>query len=61
VETLQQIAAFTGAGYLPASGPTGLKSIFQDAQLQAILVNENVEAAVAFLSWECYVPHFRFS
>jgi Ca-activated chloride channel family protein len=49
VKTLEQIAALTGATYFPASGLSGLKNVFQDAQLQTILVSEKVEVTVAFV------------
>lgn len=49
VEMLQQIAALTGAEYFPARGLSGLQSVFQDAQLQTILVNESFEVTVAFI------------
>lgn len=48
VETLQQIAAVTGGKYFPASGLSGLKDVFQDAQLQTILIGKNVEVTFAF-------------
>lgn len=49
VDMLQQIAALTGASYFPASGLSGLKNVFQDAQLQTILVSETVELTFAFV------------
>jgi Ca-activated chloride channel family protein len=49
VETLQQIAAVTGARYFPAAGLSGLKDVFQDAHLQTILVSETVEMTFAFV------------
>jgi Ca-activated chloride channel family protein len=47
-ETLQQIAGLTGGTYFPASGLSGLKNVFQDAQLQTILVREPLEATFLF-------------
>jgi len=49
VEALQQIAALTGARYFPASGLTGLRSTFEDAELETILVSEDFEVTFAFL------------
>ena len=60
VETLQQIAALTGARYFPASGLSGLKSVFQDAQLQTILVNENFEVTIAFIVLGTLFAMFSF-
>lgn len=48
-ETLKQIAALTGAKYFPAPGLSGLKNVFQDAQLQSILIRENIEISFAFV------------
>jgi hypothetical protein len=47
---LKQIAALTGAEYFPASGLSGLKDVFQDAQLQTILVREDIEVMFAFVA-----------
>ena len=48
-KTMKQIAALTGARYFPASGLSGLKNVFQDAQLQRIMIKENVEVTVLFI------------
>ena len=48
-KTLKQIAALTGAKYFPALGLSGLKNVFQAAQLQHILVSEKIEVAVALV------------
>jgi Ca-activated chloride channel family protein len=50
VGALKQIAALTGAEYFPASGLSGLKDVFQDAQLQTILVREDIEVMFAFVA-----------
>ena len=50
VEALKQIAALTGARYFPASGLSGLKDVFQDAQLQTIWVSVNIELTFAFVA-----------
>jgi len=50
VKTLKQIAALTGARYFPASGLSGLKNVFQDAQLQKILISEKVEVTVVLIA-----------
>jgi len=49
-KTLKRIAALTGARYFPASGLSGLKNVFQDAQLRDILVSEAFEVTVAFVA-----------
>lgn len=49
-KTMQQIADLTGARYFPASGLSGLKNVFQDAQLRRILVIENFEVTVVFIA-----------
>jgi Ca-activated chloride channel family protein len=48
VGALQQIADLTGAQYFPASGLSGLKDVFQDGQLQTIVVSEQVEVTFGF-------------
>lgn len=50
VEALKQIAALTGARYFPASGLSGLKDVFQEEQLQTVLVSKNFEVTVAFVA-----------
>jgi Ca-activated chloride channel family protein len=50
VDALQQIADVTGGKYFPASGLPGLKNVFQDAQLQTILISENAESTFAFVA-----------
>jgi Ca-activated chloride channel family protein len=60
VMTLQQIAALTGAEYLPASGLSGLENVFQDPQLHTILVSENVELTVVFIALAALFAMFSF-
>lgn len=48
VKMLKQIAAMTGAEYFPASGLTGLKHVFQDAQLREISILQDYEVTFAF-------------
>ena len=50
VETLQEIASLTGGEYFAASGLAGLKNVFQETQLQTILVSEDMEVTVAFIA-----------
>lgn len=49
VTTLKQIAALTGAKYFPASGLSGLINVFQDVQLQTVLISENFEVTAVFV------------
>ena len=49
VDALEQIASLTGAKYFPASGLSGLKTVFKEEQLQTILVSKNLEITVAFV------------
>lgn len=60
-KTLKQIAALTGAKYFPASGLSGLKNVFQDAQLQKILVSENFEVTFAFVALGALFAMISFS
>ncbi len=60
VATLKQIAALTSARYFPASGISGLKNVFQDPQLQTILVSENFEGSVIFVGLGAFFAVISF-